>query len=444
MNLILRLLWGRRWIVITSVAAALMGGLAVIYISAPRYSGSARVMLDYIKPDPTTGAVVPSKMLDAYLNSQLRLLRDNQVAIPAAEALGWLDNPDIQAAYANRPASDRRDFQSWVASQVINGTYAHMVEDSNIMEITYNAPSKELATAVAEALRTAYIQSSIDSAKKAAQANADQTAEQIEKTKTEIAALTDKVQEIERANNIVLRANGADEETAKLRNLARAAPKPVLGLRGGNSAAALQLRALDAKIAQRSAGLGPNNPVLLDMQRERAALAAQVRAEGDSAEARAAALSASNRASTAVLDAQKERVLSLRGPILQLKLLQDALREKSDILEEQTKALVALREQGAKSGGAISPVGAVTPSDKPVFPNPWLIVPLSLGLGLISGVLIALFVEFSGRRVRSVRDLELATQTPVLALVPNLSKLKPRRVSAREAAPSAQTLEVAR
>lgn len=444
MNLILRLLWGRRWIVITAVLACLLGGLTVIYVSAPRYSGSARVILDYVKPDPTTGAVVPSKMLDAYLNSQLRLLRDNQVAIPAAESLGWLDNPDIQSAYANRDPNDRRDFQAWVAAQIVNGTSAHMVEDSNIMEITYNAPSKELAMAVAEALRTAYISSSIESARQNANAAADKTAQQIEALKTEIAVLQGKVQALEKANNIIVRPNGADEETAKLRNLARAAPDKVVSRGGsGTTPAELQLRALDTEIAKRGAGLGPNNPVMVDLQRQRAALVEQVRAEGDTAQSRAAALGAANRASAALLEAQKSRVLQLREPILQLKLLRDQLEQKSAVLEDLTNSFVNLRQEGAKQAGAITPVGPVTPSDRPVFPNPVLIIPASVVLGLMIGVLAALFVEFMGQRVRSLRDLELATQTTVLAVMPDLSQRRGRRgrkVQPEE--PAAPALEV--
>ena len=94
---ILYALWGRRLVILTTFLACLLGGVIVIVISAPRYQATARVVLDYIRPDRDTGVVVPSKMLDVYINSQIRLIRDQEVAGPAVEALGWLDDPDVQA-----------------------------------------------------------------------------------------------------------------------------------------------------------------------------------------------------------------------------------------------------------------------------------------------------------------------------------------------------------
>ena len=426
---ILRVLFGRWPIVLTCLVACLLGGIAVMIISPPRYSGSARVTLDYLRPDPTTGTVVPSKMLDAYLSSQIRLLRDDQVAIPAAEALGWLDSPDVQAAYAARPPGDRREFASWVASQVISGTYAHMVEDSNIMEIVYNAESKELAVAVAEALRAAYIQSSIDAKRSGASASADTTLAQVEKTKGQIIALETELHAIERENNILVGRNGRDEESARLRLMAKNPAKPVLArVHDADSVAALQLRNLDAAIALRGPALGPANPALIAMQQQRALLATQVQGEQNTEASRAAALNGSNALSTGLLEQQKSKVLALREPIMRLRLLQDQLGSKYAELEDLTTSVVQLREESAKTAGSIAPVGAAKPSDKPVFPNPWLILPASMGLGLTLGMLVAIFVELMGRRVRSVRDLETAAGVPVLAVVPDL---RGRRVARR-------------
>ncbi len=148
--------------ILAAFFACLLGGIIVIVISAPRYMATARVVLDYIRPDPETGVVVPSKMLDLYINSQIRLIRDYDVAGPAVEALGWLDDPDIQSAYASVATGATGDIRTWLASQIMASTNARMVEDSNILEISYVGQEPDVAEAVVEALRQSYIQSPIN------------------------------------------------------------------------------------------------------------------------------------------------------------------------------------------------------------------------------------------------------------------------------------------
>ena len=89
MKAIRRAIWGRWLIVAISVAACLVGGLTVIVTSPPRYKGTARVVLDYIRPDPATGAVLPSKMLDAYITTQIGLIR------PETMLAALCQNPEL-------------------------------------------------------------------------------------------------------------------------------------------------------------------------------------------------------------------------------------------------------------------------------------------------------------------------------------------------------------
>jgi succinoglycan biosynthesis transport protein ExoP len=407
---------------VTSVVACMLGGLTLMAIAPPRYMGSARVMLDYIRPDPVTGTVVSSKMLDAYLASQLRLLRDNQVAIPAAEAMGWLDNPDVQAAYAGRPASDRREFPDWVAAQVVGGTSAHMVPETNIMEINYAARSPELSTAVADAIRNAYIQSSIDTKRTSMRAAADATADRIARLRKELAALDAQHLQLQRESGVTVATNGRDQESMRLSTMAGSMPHPVLVTSLTNTPAQAQLRELDAAIALRAPALGPNNPALIAMQRQREILRNQVESERDTVASREAALNQSNRASTQQLEQQKTKVLGLSQTLMNLRLIQDELDRKHDEFERLTTTAVELRQQSNQSAGSIAPVGAAKSSDEPVFPNRPLVVFASLGLGLVLGCLVAVFIELMARRVRAPEQLEILTGLPVLAVVPNLRR----------------------
>lgn len=420
MNSIFRVLRGNWLVVAVSTAACLLGGVLVIAISQPRYAATARVILDYIKPDPITGTVVHSKAIDAYLSSQLRLLRDVQVAGPAAEALGWLDNPDIQAAYAAQAEGSGVEFETWVASVLISGTNARMVDGSNIMEISYTTSSPELATAGVEALRQAYIESSITSRQASARDAAEKLTVQMNRVRDEVLRLEAVQTKIESEHGLVIGPTGADSDSLRLRNIARQQPGPVLDRESRLAPSAAMLATIDAELAASARQLGENHPRMRALRQDRATLAAQVEAETAVIAAQGSVADLTNRASAALLEQQKEKVLSKRLVSTQLRLLQDDVKRRTDELNELTEAVVQNRQLALASTTTLAAVGAPTPKNKAVFPNKPLILSASLAVGLIIGGFMALFVELNARKVRAASDLEDAIGGPVLAILPSM------------------------
>lgn len=418
-NSILRVLRGNWLVVAVCAAASLVGGILVIVFSPPRYAATARVALDYIKPDPITGAVVHSKAIDVYLASQLRLLRDVQVAVPAAEALGWLDSPDVQAAYAAQVASDGPEFETWVASMLISGTNVRMVEGSNIMEISYTTTSQQTAVEGVEALRQAYISSGISAKRASARAAAETLAAQADRVRSEVLKLEATQDKLEDEHGLVVGARGGDVEALRLRNIARAQPGPVFAGESRLAPSAAPLGALDAEIAAASRDLGANHPRLRELRQRRETLAAQVAAENATAAAQGSTAELANRASAALLEQQKERVLSQRLPSTHLRLLQDDVERRTEELNNLTEAVVQNRQLALANTSTTTPVGPPTPALHAVFPNKPLILSASLIAGLILGVFTVLLIELNARRIRSVMDLKIAIGGPVLAVLPS-------------------------
>ena len=411
----------------TAVVACTLGGLTVIAISVPRYQGSAKVVLDYIRPDPTTGSVLPSKMLDAYIASQIKLIRDIQVTGPAVEALGWLDSPDFQESYAARDPRDTRDIQTWLGNQLGASAGAQMVEGSNIMEIRYVGQSPGLAEAVVEALRSSYIQADVSAKRNAAAAAADSLTSRLT---IEYAALL----ELERLQNrsedetgLTMGDAGLDEESARLEQLLRQDAPGVIVESGLSTPTEVRLRQIDAEIAQASAGLGANNPVLSQMRQRRIVLQAQVDAKQSRRNASITMSEMSQRTLADMIEKQKTKVLAVREPTLRLRLMQDEINQKRKTIEMMNERLLRSREISVAITSQVSPVGLAESSPKPVFPNKLLILGGSGGLGLLLGCLLAFLAELMGRRVRAATDLESATDVPVLAAIPDVI----RRAKAR-------------
>lgn len=425
MNSIIRALLARWPLIAVSTIACLIGGLWVVMTSAPRYQGHARVVLDYIRPDPVTGAVVTAKMLDAHLSSQLRMLRDQSVARKAAEVMGWMDSPDVLAAYAARPASDTRDYASWVASILIPRINARMVEGSNIMEISYFGESEETSRVAAEALRIAYMESNIQARQEASRSSAERIQEKISRVRTELAELEKMQAKVEQESGIVLDARGIDSATTQIRQLVgEPQGRPFLD-ESIVSPTQGRIVQIDAEIARLSKSLGPNNPNLSALIAQRERLRVQALGEGSVATQRTAAIQAAARASVAQFEALKARVLEVREPALRLRLLQDQINAREAEFRQLTETLVELRGLQTVNVSTTISIGEAYAEPRPVFPNKWLILGGTGALGFLLGAILACLSELLDRRIRTPRHLESASGAAILAEIPD-GRSRPR------------------
>jgi len=418
----LRILWARRLIIIAATASCLIGALVVIMMVPPRYDSSARVMLNTLKPDPVTGEFIGNAALRTYVGTQMELIKDYRVAGQVVDQLGWQADPSLIAEYQNRATTDDRDFRRWLAQRIIDGTKTKMVPGSNILEITYTSRSPNSARAIADALRKAYIDSSLSARREEATRNADWFTAQAAKAKATLDAADVTKTDYERANGIVMQDDQSDIETARLRALSTQALVAPVVVQPAPPPSAGTLAQLDAQIAQTSQVLGANHPELLELRARRAALANQVAQEIAASRAAAGAGAAGANAAERALAAQKQKVIASRDKIERASQLQSEVTLRRDIYNRTMARAAQFRQEAAAADVGIAMLGtAVTPQD-PSYPNKPLIIVGALGLGGGLGLFIALLVELLSRRVRGVEDLEWAVDAPMLAVIAGPSR----------------------
>ena len=432
----LRILWARRWIIVAATVSCVAGAAIVVLVVPPRWEAHSRVMLDLIKPDPLTGEVIgPGSR--AYAATQIELVKDYAVAGQVADQLGWLSDPLLISRYQHRPANDERDFRRWIAQQVIDRTKADLVEDSNILEITYTATTPTDAKAVADALMKAYLDTSIALRREAAARDADWFDTQSAKAKNALDDAAAAEAAFERQTGLMLQDDKTDIDTARLRALAGegAVTAPVFApISASVSPASVELAQLDAQISQASQILGPNHPELVAMRAKRAALAGQVAQERALARASAGAASAASAnvgAVNSAMNAEKSKVVGQADKIEHLKELNaDVDLRRDEYIKLATRA-ADLRQEAAIGETGLTVLGSAVTPQKPVFPNKLLIFGGSLGLGLAVGVLLALLSELFWRRVRGVEDLS-SINAPVLAIIPRSAPTKTAKPQTRQ------------
>lgn len=404
------------WVTIAiTVACCMLGGVAIILTAAPRYQASARVVLEFLKPNPVTGAFIKSQMADAYVATQIQMIKDYQVAIPAADALGMLDSIDFQTTYASIPGADPNDFPRWAAKQVIGSTNVRPVEDSNILEIINTSPNPDRALATVQALRDAYIQSTLDVQRAGARANA-----------ASLSLLADKIigelREFEARKAALEQRTGVMPNVDKRRLADLVTARPAMVFQSATEPpSAGPLAAAELKLAEAVKNLGPNNPGLISLRSARDALKAQVDRERTENLARGSAAGLMESAKQAEIETQRTRVLSQSQTQLELKLLQDQIDTREQALAVVSPAIARFKQLTSVQEAGLTPLGDAEVKPTAVFPNHALILTGTGVLGLLLGGALTVFLELLQRRARSAEALSASVGAPNLGVVPHLA-----------------------
>ncbi len=417
---IYRILWARRVFIVVAILGCLVAAIIGGSIIPPRYQAHSRLILDVVKRDPVTGEMIASGFARAYVKTQVELISDYRVAGRVADALGWTSSPYLAAQYQQRPADDTRDFRRWISQRVIDGTSADLVEGSNILDITFTSNDPEKAAKVADAIRRAYVDQTLAFKREDAVTNSAWFRNQADRIRDELSVAEKRKTDFERANGIVLDSDNVDEESKRLSALAASSAVPA------QAAAAAQANPMAAQIAQADAAiasaekvLGPNNPQLIAMKQQRAALVAAAGASGSAAPKTGPSLAS-------LYGAQEAKVLAQRGKVNEARQLATDVSVLQDQYQKTVARAADLQQQGEVDDSGLTLLGSAVPPTSPSFPNWPLLIIGSIGLGAALGVLIAMILELLNRRVRGIEDLRFEG-VPVLGMMTTLPPAKPAR-----------------
>jgi succinoglycan biosynthesis transport protein ExoP len=419
-----RILWAYRLLTVVTTIATLIGAGVAVLIVPPSYEASTRVMLNVLKPDPITGQSMAGQARE-YLETQRELIKDFGVAGQAVDQLGWTSLPETLQGYTAAGSPDG-GIRRWLAQSIIAKTKTDVVGNTNILEISFRAATPTQASSMANALRDAYIESTISGRRREAMRNAEWFTQQADKERQLLDAADQKKTAYEKETGIVMADEKTDIETSRLRSLSSqtSAGAPIIAapMAPATSASAMQLAQLDAQIAQASKSLGANHPAMIEMHARRATLAKM--AVQEQAAAREAMMASARAAGAGVgaLDravaAQTSRVVAQRDKIQHLTQLQQDVNQHRETIEKSLGRAAELRQEAAIADPGVTVLGeAVTPRH-PSFPNKPLILGGGMVLGAGLGLLLSLILELLNRRLRGVEDLDHLIGAPLLAVIP--------------------------
>ena len=276
---------------------------------------------------------------------------------------------------------------------------------------------------MANALREAFIRSTLETRRREANRTADWYVAQGEKERLLLDAADAAKTTYEKENGVYMQGD-IDVDSARLQALTGQAAAPAVTVTPAASAVApssAQLTQLDAAIAEAARNLGPNHPQMVQLRAQRSALAQTVAQEAAaaraSAGAAAAAASASSSAFRREFDSQTAKVVENRDKVQRLTQLQEEVKVRRDQYNKSMARVAELRQEAAIADPGITVLGEAVTPEKPSFPNKPLILGGALVLGFGMGLLLSLLLELFGRRVRSIEDMQDAVNAPLLAVI---------------------------
>lgn len=393
-----------RWpIIASSVVAMLLAAGMGLMVLPNRYVATSRLLVGTAADDPTAAPAMTGPALAVFLQTQLELVRDYRVAGRVVDKLGWLQSPDLAAAYQAQ-GNPNIDFRRWLAQTVIDNCGVSVPPGSNIFEFSFEASNPEAARVIADALRDAYVDQTLafkhENAARTAQSLHAEADKLLDRYRAAVARRID----YERAHHLTLTASGDDPAQLRLAALSAATPQAKAGsapVGSHESGTQLQLASLDAHIAQLASILGPQHPQLVALQRTRAAIAAAL------PKGARGSVPAAGPAITAQIAEQTQKVLSVGDSADEAK----RLRSDAKLLSDQYFALVARANfYDRLTESADTGLTVLSDADlpvRPIWPKRWLIIAGALGLGTLVGVLLAVIAELISRRVRDAADARL-------------------------------------
>jgi succinoglycan biosynthesis transport protein ExoP len=415
--------------------------LVISLLLPKQYTASTAVVVDVKSPDPLAGTVLPGLAAPGYMATQVDIINSDRVAQRVVKLLRMDESPVIREQWMEA-RNGEGELTVWLADLLKQKLDVKPSRESNVINIEFSGIDPGFAAAVANAFARAYIdvnlELKIEPARQYATWFEDQTRilrDNLEKAQQALSAYQQKT-------GIIATDERLDHEIAKLSDLSTqltlvqaqtsdSSSKRKSADSSGTLSEVMQnplinslksdIARLEAKLHESGVNLGRNHPQTKRSQSELASLKRKLASETHQIHGSiGTSYEVGKQKEKELLEAmerQKKRVLELNRERDQISVLQRDVEAAQRTFEgvSQRSAQTRLESLAVQTNIAmLNPASIPTEHSKPRI---LLNVLISIFLGTLLGVSIALIIELRNRRVRSLEDLIEVIDLPVLATI---------------------------
>lgn len=429
------ILFAHRYVAALVFVLVAFSGLTYTWITPKSYQASTDLLVDS-RTDPIAGVVNTG---GNYMATQIAILQSERVAIGVVKRLRIADNPSLVSQW-QEATQGKVPLENFYANFLRRGLIAEPLRGSNVIRLTFEGADPKFATAVVNTYAQAYVDLVIDLRVEPVRQYADWFEDRLKTLRGNVEAAQNNLSEYQREKGIVGNDQRADVESQRLDALLA----QLVALQGENIAISSrqktssdelspdvqasavvqslrgELNRAESRLTEISINLGPMHPQRVQLEAQVAELKQQLAKEITrvSGGSRVAKTTAGLRESElrASIDAQKERVLSLRAERDRVAVLTQEVEAANRIYESvltRSNQLNLEKQTDQANVSILSP--AVEPS-APYKPN----IPKYLAATLL-GALAAAFgaaigLELFNRKVRVIEDIAI-DDVPVLGVI---------------------------
>ncbi|WIV96561.1 chain length determinant protein EpsF [Kinneretia aquatilis] len=437
------ILLARKWIAALVLGLTVVTTLAVSLLLPKQYTATASVVLD-VKPDPVSAMAYGGLTSPAFMATQVDVIQSDRVAQKVVRNLKLNESPVIREQWLE-DTKGQGSLEVWLADTFKKKLDVRPSRESNVISVSYSAPDPRFAAGLANAFVQSYLETSlelrVDPAKQYSsffETRAKEAREMLEKAQA-------KLSDFQTQKGIIAADERLDIENARLNELSShlvivqsmaaessSRQAQAVGSSGDrmqevlNNPVVSGLKAdisrLEGRLQELNAKLGDKHPQVVELKANIEELRARMDAEVKRVTAGVGVSNSIVRQREsqirADLEAQRNKVLQLKavrdeGSVL-VRDVENAQRAYDVVISRFNQT--NLESQTTQSNANIL-TQAVAPVE-PASPRVLLNVVLSVVLGLMLAVGVALVMEMLDRRVRSFEDISQGLGLPVLGVMP--------------------------
>ena len=437
----LLILLARKKIILGTLLVTVLLALGWSLVQQKTYKATASVLLNYKGVDPVSGLTMPGNLMPGYMATQMDIITSKNVALRVVDSLRLASSPAVQAQW--REASEGKGtVRDWLADLLLKKLEIMPSRESSVVEISFKGADPAFAAAVANAFADEYQEISVQLKTEPAKKASSYFNEQTKQLRDNLEAAQARLSKYQQEKGIVsLDNNRVDTELSRLSDLsaqlvaaqtqameASSRERMATGVGSpdvANNALVQSLRVSlasgEAKLAEAASRYGRNHPAYQSAQAEvgkmRAELNAALGSVSKSVGANAQVYRQREAELRAELAAQKTRVLELNRTRDELGVMLKDLDSAQRAFDAASNRFSQTRIEAQAEQSDISILNPAVPPTAPSGPRVLLNTLVSIVLGTILGVGLALLLELVNRPVRSTGDIKDMLGIPVLGTI---------------------------
>ena len=439
----LSILRARFWAALLVFVLVVAATVAVSMLLPKQYTSAASVVID-VKPDPVSAMGYPSAALPGFMATQVDIITSDRVALRVIRDLKLLDNPSLRQQWQEE-SQGKGTVEQWLVDLIQRKLDVKPSRESNVIQIGYQSPDPRFAAGLANAFAQAYIATTlelrVDPAKQFTtffNSQSKEAREALERAQTRVSTF-------QREKGIIASDERLDVEGARLSELSSQLVQiQAISSESGSRQSAAQGATADrmqevlnnpliagmkadlvrgeARLQELNSKFGESHPQVIEARANLTELRSRLDAETRRVTGGVTVTNTINKQREAqlrnALEVQRNKVLTMKavrdqGQVL-VREVESAQRTYDGMMARLNQT--AMEAQSTQSYANILTTAA--PPAEPSSPKILLNSALSVFIGALLAVAVALVLELRDRRVRAPDDVVTSLGLPVLGTLP--------------------------